>query len=56
MLGFGFFGRGIIAPLFSTILAGITPAQAGSASGSLGVIQQLAGSIGAAAVATLCWA
>jgi MFS family permease len=44
---------GIIAPLFSTILAGITPAETGSASGSLGAIQQLAGSIGVAAIATL---
>jgi MFS family permease len=44
---------GIIAPLFSTILAGITPAETGSASGSLGAIQQLAGSVGVAAIATL---
>ena len=50
-LGFGL--GGIIAPLFSTILAGITPAEAGSASGSLGAIQQLAGSIGVATIATL---
>ena len=51
MLGVGL--GGIIAPLFSTILAGITPAETGSASGSLGAIQQLAGSIGVAAIATL---
>jgi MFS family permease len=44
---------GIIAPLFSTILAGITQAETGSASGSLGAIQQLAGSVGVAAIATL---
>jgi len=50
-LGFGL--GGIIAPLFSTILAGITPAEAGSASGSLGAVQQLAGSVGVAAIATL---
>jgi MFS family permease len=43
----------IIAPLFATILAGITPAEAGSASGSLGAVQQLAGSVGVATIATL---
>jgi len=42
-----------IAPLFPTILAGITPTEADSASGSLGAIQQLAGSIGVATIATL---
>jgi MFS family permease len=41
------------APVLSTILAGITPAETGSASGSLGAIQQLAGSIGVATIATL---
>jgi MFS family permease len=50
-LGFGL--GGIIAPLFSTVLAGITPAETGSASGSLGAIQQLAGSAGVATIATL---
>jgi EmrB/QacA subfamily drug resistance transporter len=50
-LGFGL--GGIIAPLFSTILAGITPAEAGSASGSFGAVQQLAGSVGVAAIASL---
>ncbi len=50
-LGFGL--GGIIAPLFTTVLAGITPAEAGSASGSLGALQQLAGSLGVAAIATL---
>ena len=50
-LGFGL--GGIIAPLFSTILTGITPAETGSASGSLGAIQQLAGSVGVATIATL---
>jgi MFS family permease len=50
-LGFGL--GGIIAPLFATIVAGVTPAEIGSASGSLGAIQQLAGSIGVAALATL---
>ncbi len=50
-LGFGF--GGIIAPLFGTILAGVTPAETGSASGSLGAVQQLAGSVGVAALATL---
>jgi MFS family permease len=44
---------GIIAPLFGTIVAEVTPAETGSASGSLGAIQQLAGSIGVAALATL---
>ena len=44
---------GITAPLFSTILAGVTPAETGSAAGSLGAVQQLAGSVGVAAVATL---
>jgi MFS family permease len=50
-LGFGL--GGIIAPLFSAILTTITPAEAGSASGSLGAIQQLAGSVGVATIATL---
>jgi MFS family permease len=50
-LGFGL--GGIIAPLFGTILIGVTPAETGSASGSLGAIQQLAGSIGVATLATL---
>jgi MFS family permease len=50
-LGFGL--GGIIAPLFATIVAGVTPAEIGSASGSLGAIQQLAGSVGVAALATL---
>jgi MFS family permease len=50
-LGFGL--GGAIAPLFATILAGITPAETGSASGSLGAIQQLAGSAGVAALVTL---
>jgi MFS family permease len=50
-LGFGL--GGLIAPLFSTILTGITPAEAGSASGSLGAVQQLAGSVGVATIATL---
>lgn len=49
-LGFGL--GGIIAPLFSTIISGIAPAETGSASGSLGAIQQLAGSVGVAAIAT----
>jgi MFS family permease len=50
-LGFGL--GGIVAPLFSAVLAGITPAETGSASGSLGAIQQLAGSVGVAGIATL---
>ena len=50
-LGFGL--GGIIAPLFATILVGVTPAETGSASGSLGAIQQLAGSVGVATLATL---
>jgi MFS family permease len=50
-LGFGL--GGIIAPLFATIVAGVTPAEIGSASGSLGAIQQLAGSVGVAVLATL---
>ena len=50
-LGFGLGGS--IAPLFSTILTGITPAENGSASGSLGAVQQLAGSVGVATIATL---
>ena len=36
-----------------TILAGVTPAEAGSAAGSLGAIQQLAGSVGVAVIASL---
>jgi MFS family permease len=44
---------GIIAPLFSTILAGITQAETGSAAGSLGAIQQLAGSVGVATIGSL---
>jgi MFS family permease len=51
VIGFGL--GGTIAPLFSTIITGITPAEAGSASGSLGAVQQLAGSVGVAAIATL---
>jgi MFS family permease len=43
---------GTIAPLF-TILTGITPGETGSAAGSLGAIQQLAASVGVAAIATL---
>jgi MFS family permease len=50
-LGFGL--GGAIAPLLATVLAGITPAETGSASGSLGAIQQLAGSAGVATLATL---
>jgi MFS family permease len=50
-LGFGL--GGIIAPLFSTILTGITPAETGSASGSLGAVQQFAGSVGVATIVTL---
>ena len=49
-LGFGL--GGIIAPLFGTILIGVTPAETGSASGSLGAVQQLAGSVGVATLAT----
>ncbi len=44
---------GAIAPLFSTVLTGVTPAETGSASGSLGAVQQLAGSAGVATLATL---
>ncbi|MBV9793797.1 MAG: MFS transporter [Actinobacteria bacterium] len=44
---------GAIAPLFATILTGVTPAQTGSASGSLSAVQQLAGSAGVATLATL---
>jgi EmrB/QacA subfamily drug resistance transporter len=53
VLGLGFGLGAIIAPLFSTILSGITPAETGSASGSLGAIQQFAGSAGVATIATL---
>ena len=53
LLALGFGLGGIIAPLFATIVAGVTPAEIGSASGSLGAIQQLAGSLGVAALATL---
>jgi MFS family permease len=53
LLALGFGLGGIIAPLFATIVAGVTPAENGSASGSLGAIQQLAGSVGVAALATL---
>src|SRR5580704_7955356 len=41
---------GIIAPLFATILAGVAERKTGSASGFLGTVQQLAGSIGVAAI------
>jgi EmrB/QacA subfamily drug resistance transporter len=41
---------GIIAPLFATILAGVAERETGSASGFLGTVQQLAGSIGVAAI------
>jgi MFS family permease len=53
LLALGFGLGGIIAPLFSTILAGVTPAETGSAAGSLGAIQQLAGSVGVAVIASL---
>jgi MFS family permease len=48
VLGIGL--GGIIAPLFATILAGVAERETGSASGSLGAVQQLAGSIGVAAI------
>jgi MFS family permease len=53
LLALGFGLGGIIAPLFATIVTGVTPAENGSASGSLGAVQQLAGSVGVAALATL---
>jgi MFS family permease len=48
VLGIGL--GGIIAPLFATILAGVAGHETGSASGFLGAVQQLAGSVGVAAI------
>jgi hypothetical protein len=48
-LGMGLF----IAPLFDTILAAVTDAETGSASGVLNALQQLAGAIGVAVLGTV---
>ena len=48
------FGLGLcFGTLFDSALSAISPDQAGSASGSLGAIQQLAGCIGSAAITTV---
>ncbi|HUB76960.1 MAG TPA: MFS transporter [Solirubrobacteraceae bacterium] len=52
-------GAGIgmtISPLFDFVLAAVTPAEAGSASGVLNAAQQLGGAIGVAAIGTLFFA
>jgi EmrB/QacA subfamily drug resistance transporter len=43
----------VVAPMFDTILASVTDAEAGSASGVLNAGQQLAGSIGVAVLGTI---
>jgi len=51
-----FYGAGqglMVAPLFNTIMSGIVGANAGSASGALSTVQQVAGSIGVAAIGTV---
>jgi hypothetical protein len=48
------FGMGMVfVPMFDVILAGVEPHQLGSASGLLGAVQQLAMSVGIAAVGTV---
>jgi EmrB/QacA subfamily drug resistance transporter len=44
---------GVFAPLFDVILAGVSEAESGSASGTLTAMQQLAGAIGVAGVTTV---
>lgn len=44
---------GVFAPVFDVILAGVSEQESGSASGALTAIQQLAGALGVAAIATL---
>lgn len=48
-LGFGL----IMAPYFDIAIAGVSPAETGSASGVLNAVQQLAGALGVAAFGTL---
>ncbi|WP_030922897.1 MFS transporter [Streptosporangium amethystogenes] len=43
----------IMAPFFDIVLAGVEPHETGSASGTLTAIQQLGGTLGAAAIGTL---
>ena len=50
------FGMGIgtlVAPLFNFILAAVEDSEAGSASGVLNAVQQLAGAIGVAVIGTI---
>jgi hypothetical protein len=48
------FGMGMVfVPMFDVILAGVAPSQLGSASGLLESVQQLAMSLGVAAVGTV---
>ena len=44
---------GVFAPLFDVILAGVSEAESGSASGTLTAMQQLAGALGVAGVTTV---
>jgi MFS family permease len=44
---------GVFAPLFDVVLAGVSEAESGSASGTLTAMQQLAGSLGVAVITTL---
>ena len=43
----------LVSPLFDVVLAAVTDAEVGSASGVLNAVQQLAGAIGVAAIGTL---
>ncbi|MEU0485515.1 MFS transporter [Streptosporangium sp. NPDC006013] len=43
----------IMAPFFDIVLAGVEPHETGSASGTLTAVQQLGGTLGAAAIGTL---
>jgi EmrB/QacA subfamily drug resistance transporter len=44
---------GVFAPVFDVILAGVSEQESGSASGALTAIQQLAGALGVAGIATV---
>ena len=48
-LGMGLF----IAPIFDTIIAAVTDAETGSASGVLNAVQQLGGAVGVAVLGTI---
>ncbi|HST84302.1 MAG TPA: MFS transporter [Kineosporiaceae bacterium] len=51
MIGIGM--AGVFAPLFDVILAGVSEAESGSASGTLTAMQQLAGAVGVAGITTV---